>query len=154
MGGEERRSGVPRPSAIRMANMNSTEPRVEPGASSSRARPWQRSAVVLLWVIASGIWMVAGPLTVRLGAYMSPQDAAWDGALVLHARFWFMTGTVDYVKGLVVQLPSGLAVVLWALYVVLVAAARRLGVRHWVAWFVVTPALLGQGIVGILYCSR
>ncbi len=98
--------------------MNSTEPRVEPGASSWSARPWQWAAVVL------------------------------------HARFWFLSGTVDYVKGLVVQLPSGLAVVLGALYVVLVAAARRLGVRHWVAWFVVTPALLGQGIVGILYCSR
>ena len=127
--------------------------RLEPVGLSFGLRPWRWIAAVLLGGIAMFIWMVAGPLGVRYGEHMLPSNATWEDTLVLDARFWFTTGIVEYVQGLVVQRPTWRVVGLWALHAALVPAARRLGVRHWLAGFVVTPMLLGQLTIVFLYCS-
>lgn len=135
------------------AGMKGDCQRVVPVGLSSGSSPWRWIALVVLGGIAMLIWMVAGPLGVRYGAYMLPADASWEGAMVLDARFWFTTGTVDCVQGLVLQQPNWLVAGLWALHAVLVHVVRRLGVSHWLAGFVLAPMLLGQVTVVFLYAS-
>jgi len=106
--------------------------------------------------VAVMVWFLAGPLALRIGDYMTPNDAAWDDAwVVLDVRFWFTTGTVDFVQALVLQGWHWQLLPCWAIQCCVAVFGRQwLHVRRWLAVFVLVPALVGQALVLLAYFCK